>query len=70
MENNEFKKICINNRTCYYFDKIIKCKDFAFDNDLVDEKSHALLLYSISYKCLIGGTKPLRIKFDKIDRFI
>ena len=24
MENNEFKKVCIKNRTCYYFDEIIK----------------------------------------------
>ena len=30
MENNEFKKVSIKNRTCYYFD---------FDNLLLDEKS-------------------------------
>ena len=24
MENNEFKKVCIKNCTCYYFDDVIK----------------------------------------------
>ena len=24
MENNEFQKVCIKNRTCYYFGDIIK----------------------------------------------
>ena len=27
MENNELKKVCIKNRTCYYFDDIIKVED-------------------------------------------
>ena len=38
MENNEFKKIRTKNRTCYYFDGIIKFEDFDFDNILIDEK--------------------------------
>ena len=38
MENNEFKKACIKNRTCYYFDDIIKSEDFDFNNILIDEK--------------------------------
>ena len=63
MENNEFKEVCIKNRTCYYFDDIIKLEDFNFDNILID------LLYDISYKTLIGP-KPLRIRFDKIQGFI
>ena len=40
MENNEFKKVYIKNRTCYYFDGIIKIKDFDINNLLVDEKSY------------------------------
>ena len=27
MENNEFKKVCIKNHTCYYFNDIIKFED-------------------------------------------
>ena len=38
MENNEFKKIRIKNRTRYYFDDIIKFEDFDFDNILINEK--------------------------------
>ena len=30
MENNELKKARIKNRTCYYFDDIIKTEDFDF----------------------------------------
>ena len=40
MENNEFKKVYIKNRMCYYFDDIIKIKDFDINNLLVDEKSY------------------------------
>ena len=51
MENNELKKVCIKNRTCYYFNDIIKLEDFDFDNILIDEKSHEnILIYDISYK--------------------
>ena len=28
MEKNEFKKFRIRNRTCYYFDNMIKIEDF------------------------------------------
>ena len=34
IENNEFEKVRIKNRTCYYFDDIIKLEDFDFDNSL------------------------------------
>ena len=45
-------------------------KDFGFDNILIDEKLHKnILIYIILYKTLIG-TKPLRIRFDKIEGFI
>ena len=67
MENYELKKVHIKNRTCYYFDDITKLEDFDLDNILIDEKSHEnILIYEISYKTLIGS-KPLRIRFDKID---
>ena len=68
-ENNEFKKARIKIRTCYYFDDIIKLEHFDTNNIFIDEKSHENILnFDISYKILIG-TKPLRIRFDKIDGF-
>ena len=42
MENNEFKKVPIKNRTCYYFDDIIKLEDFDIDNILINKKSHKI----------------------------
>ena len=49
MENNEIKKFCIKNRTCYYFDGIIKLGDFNLDNILIDKKLHEnILIYDIS----------------------
>ena len=51
MENNEFKKIRINNCKCYCFDDIIKLEDFDIDDILIDEKSHEnILIYEIWYK--------------------
>ena len=45
-------------------------KDFDFDNILIDEKSNKnVLVYDISYKTLFGS-KPLRIRFDKLEGFI
>ena len=46
MENNEFKKVCIKNRTCYYFNDIIKLEDFDLDNILIDEKSGITYIFS------------------------
>ena len=58
MENNEFEKVCIKNRSCYYFDNIIKLEDFDTENILIDEKSYEnILIDDISYKTLIGS-KP------------
>ena len=45
MENNEFKKVRIKNRTCYYFDDLIKLEDFDLDNLLIDEKSHKITFH-------------------------
>ena len=65
MENNEFKKVCMKNRKCYYFDDILKLKDFDIDNILIDEKSYEnILIYEITYKTLID-LNPLRIRLDK-----
>ena len=54
MENNEFEEVRIKNRTCYYFNGIIKLEDFYIDKILTDKKSHEnILIYDISYKTLI-----------------
>ena len=67
MGNNEFKEVRIKNRTCYYFNDIIKLEDFDLDNILIDEKSYEnILIYNISYKTLIDS-KPFRTRFNKID---
>ena len=34
----------MKNRTCYYFDDIIKSEDFDLDNILIGEKSHEDIL--------------------------
>ena len=62
MENNdELKEIDIKNRTCYYFDDIIKIQGFD-SNNLINEKSNKnILVYNISYKTSLGA-KPLPIK--------
>ena len=67
--DNESKEIDINNCTCYYFDDIIKIEDFNFNNILINEKYENILGYDISYKTLIG-TKPLRIRFDRINNLL
>ena len=71
MESNDaLKEIDIKNRRCYYFDDIIKIKDFDLDNILIDEKSYEnILVLNISYKILIDS-RPLHIRFNEIDGFI
>ena len=62
--NDELKEMC------YYFVDIIKIKDSDSHNILIDEKSYEnILVYDISYNTMIG-TKPLRIRFDKVDVFV
>ena len=69
-KDNEFKKVGIKSRTCYYFDDIIKIEDLVFDSILLDKKSNEnILIYDDLYKTLIGA-KLLRIIFDKVDGFI
>ena len=68
--NDELKEIDIKNRTCFYFGNITKIEDFNLDNILIHEKSYEnILVYNISYKTLIDS-KPLHIRFDKINEFI
>ena len=68
--NDEFKHACIKNRTCYYFDDIIKWADCDLDNLIIHQKSKKnLLLYDISHKTL-NGPNHLRIRFDETDGFI
>ena len=68
--NDKLKETDIKIRTCSYFNDLIKIEDFDYDNILIDEKSYEnILVYNISYKRLIDS-KPLRIRFDKIDGFI
>ena len=39
MENHEYKKVCIKNCTCYYFDDIIRVEDLDVNNILIDKKT-------------------------------
>ena len=39
-KNDKLKEIDITNRTCYYFDDIIKIEGFHLDNILIDKKSY------------------------------
>ena len=60
----------MKNRTCCYFDDIIKLDNFDLDNISLDKKSHEnILIFNILYKNLIDS-KPSRIRFDKTDGFI
>ena len=65
MKNNDkWKEINIKNCMCFYFDDIIRTKDFDLDNILIDEKAYKnILVYNVSYKIVIGA-KPLRIRFE------
>ena len=72
---DELKKIDIKNRTCYYFDDLIRFLDrnIDFSNTLLDEKLKKekyenILIHDTSYKTSTDA-KPLRIRFDKKDRF-
>ena len=68
LKSNELKKFGIKNRTCYYFDNIIKIKDYDFDI-LLDENSYEnILIYDVSNKTLFG--KCLRNMFDEVNGFI
>ena len=42
--NDTLKNIDLKNRTCYYFDDIVKFEAFDFDNILIDENSYENIL--------------------------
>ena len=77
MESKDLlKEIDDKNRSCYYFDDIIRFWDR--DNDFSDillheklykENNENILIYDISNK-ILTGVKPLRIMLDKIYGFI
>ena len=70
MEINEFKKVGIKIRMCYFFDDIIEIQNFDFDNNILDEKwEDNNLMYDVLHKTMIGA-KPLDIMFDKVNGFI
>ena len=63
---DELKVIDIKNRTCYYFDDIIRVwgtNIYSIDI-LLDEISYKEKYENISYKTS-AGAKPLRLRFDK-----
>ena len=73
---DELKEIDNKNRTCYYFDSIIRFwdrdinfSDILSDEKLYKEKCENILIHYISYKTSTGA-KPFRIKFDEIDGII
>ena len=70
---DQLKEVDIKNRTCYYFDDIIRFwdRDIDFSDTLLDEKlyNENILIYYISYKTSTSA-KPLRIRFHKINEFI
>ena len=61
MESSELKKIDIKNRTCYYFDYIIKTEDFDFDNVLIHAKSDKIFCFMQFHTklCLVQSHCPL-----------
>ena len=72
----ELKETDNKNRTCYYFDDIIRARnrdsystDILLDETLYKENQEMILIYDISYKTS-AGAKRLRIRLDKIDAFI
>ena len=70
VSNDKLKEIDTKNHIWNYFKDIIKIEDFILDSILTEQKSYKnILVYNISYKSLIHS-KPLHIRFDKIDEFI
>ena len=67
---NEFKIININNNRCYYFDDIMEVDDIYVDRISLDKKLYKnILVYNILYKKFMD-TKPLHIRFKKVDGII
>ena len=66
----ELKETDFKNCTCYHFDDIIKDVDIYLRDILLDQKLYQnISVYDILYKTSTES-KPLCIRFDKIDGFI
>ena len=75
---DELKEIDIKNRTCYYFDDVMRAwdidveidfSDISLEEKLYKENNENILIHEISYKSSTDA-KPLLIRYDKIDGFI
>ena len=67
---NELKEIDIKNRVCYYCNDIINGTKINFSNILLEKNLYEnISVYIISYKTPTGS-KPLRVRLNKIDGFI
>ena len=67
---DKLNEIDTKNRTCYYFDDIIKDIDTYLVDTLLDKILYkTILVYDISYKTSMAP-KPFRIWFNIIDGFI
>ena len=71
MEKNEFKKVRIKNRTCYYVDDIIKLEDFDIDKTLIGVKPFRIRSHKIEgFIRIYDGTRHLTLlgseKYDAI----
>ena len=65
---DELKETDIKNRTCYYFDDVMRATDIDFIDILLYEKLYKtyenILICGISYKSFMGS-KPLHIWIEK-----
>ena len=71
---NKLKEIDVKNRTCYYFNDIMRVRGFSFNNTLLEEKSYEnsyenILICDISYKTFMG-VNASHIRYNKVDGFI
>ena len=67
---NELKEIESKNFMCYYFDDVSNGTKINFSHILLNKKLYGnISVYNISYKTLTVS-KPLHIRFDKVDGFI
>ena len=67
---NEFKKIDIKSRVCYYLDDTINDTEINFKNISLDKKSYENTSVSKKLYKTPASAKPLPVRFSKIDGFI
>ena len=76
--SNKVKDINIKNHTDYFFDDIIKIKDFDPNNIKVDEKSYKnIIIYYIACVTIedskyekINSVNYLSLMFNKVNRYL